>query len=155
MEQGVVAARLYQLDGGLHLTVGAKGDIVGADAGQSTGRGVNPNQRRGHEVHRRGADELCHEHVDRARVHVERRRHLLDGAFAHNGDAPAERHRFLLVVSHVHNRRAECAVQPPQLRARLCAKGGIEVGERLIQQERLRLSHDRPAERNALALAAR
>ena len=100
------------------------------------------------------ADELCDERVDRPCVHVERRRHLLDGAFTHDGDAPAERHRLFLIVSHVHNGRAERAVQPPQLRARLRAERGIEVGERLIQQKRFRLSHDRPAERDALALAA-
>ena len=43
MKQGVVAARLYQLDGGVYLAVGANGDIVRPDAGQSTGRRLDPH----------------------------------------------------------------------------------------------------------------
>ena len=31
---------------------------------------------------------------------------------------------------------------------------GVEVGERLVEQKRLGLAHDRPADRDALALAA-
>ena len=31
---------------------------------------------------------------------------------------------------------------------------GVEVGQRLVEQEHLRIAHDRPAHRHALALAA-
>ena len=46
-------------------------------------------------------------------------------------------------------------MQQRELGAGLDAQDRIEVGERLVEQERLRLAHDRAAERDALALAAR
>ena len=46
-------------------------------------------------------------------------------------------------------------MQPQQLDPHLAAQGGIEVRQRLVEQEHLRLAHDRPADGDALALAAR
>jgi hypothetical protein len=45
-------------------------------------------------------------------------------------------------------------VQARQLGASLHSELGIQVRERLIEQERLGLSHDGPAERHSLPLAA-
>ena len=50
---------------------------------------------------------------------------------------------------------AEPAVQPRQLGPRLDPELRVQVGQRLIEQEDLRLPHDRPAERDPLPLAAR
>ena len=46
-------------------------------------------------------------------------------------------------------------MQRDDLAAHLHAQLGIEIRERLVEQERLRLLDDRPADRDALALAAR
>jgi hypothetical protein len=45
-------------------------------------------------------------------------------------------------------------VQVADLEPHLHAQRGVEIGERLVEQERLRLAHDRAADRDALALAA-
>ena len=45
-------------------------------------------------------------------------------------------------------------MQSRELAAHRHAQLGVEVRERLVHQERLRLAHHRPAHRNALALAA-
>ena len=50
---------------------------------------------------------------------------------------------------------AQVAVQPRQLDAHLHAQLGVEVGERLVEEEDIRLAHDRASDRHALPLAAR
>ena len=77
-----------------------------------------------------------------------------DAAVAHHRDALAERHRFGLVVRHVDGRDAEALVQLRQRGAHADAELRVEVRERLVEQERLRLADDRAAHRDALALAA-
>ena len=79
---------------------------------------------------------------------------LLQLALVHDGDAVAHRHRLDLVVRHVDGRRAEALLQPEDLGTRLDAQRCVEVGERLVHEERLRLADDRPPERDPLALAA-
>ena len=70
-------------------------------------------------------------------------------------DAVAERHRLGLVVGHVDGGHAEPRVQLGERGAHADAQLGVEVRERLVHQERLRLAHDRAAHRDALPLAAR
>ena len=65
------------------------------------------------------------------------------------------RHRLDLVVGDVDGRGAELALEPGDLGAHLHAQLGVEVGQRLVHQERRRLAHDGPAHGDALALAAR
>ena len=116
---------------------------------------VLPHEVRTHEVHRRRADELGDEEVHRPVVeplgHVE----LLQDAVAHDGDPFAERHRLGLVVRHVDRGHGEVPLDPRDLGPHLDAQLRVEVRQRLVHQERLRLAHDRPAHRDALALAAR
>ena len=107
------------------------------------------------EVHRRAADERGHERVVGPVVEDVGRVHLLDDAVVQHGDPLAERHRLHLVVGDVQRRHAEALVQPHELRPHLHAELGVEVRERLVHQERLRVPNDRPAHRDALALAAR
>ena len=77
-----------------------------------------------------------------------------NGSRAHDGDTAAQRHRFFLIVRHVDNRDAQQAVKPAQLRARLRAERRIEIGERLVQEKRIRLADDGAAQRDTLPLAA-
>ena len=50
--------------------------------------------------------------------------------------------------------RAQAPLQPEDLGARLDAQRRVEVGERLVHEEPLRLPHDRPPERDPLTLTA-
>ena len=76
-------------------------------------------------------------------------------AILQHHDALAERHRLDLVVGDVDHGGAELAMQARDLHAHRHAQLGVEVGQRLVEQEHLRLAHQRAAERDALALAAR
>ena len=107
------------------------------------------------QIHRRRADEPGDEHRGGPLVDLERRTHLFEAALVHHRDARAQRHRLLLVVRHVHHRRAQAAVEKRELGARTRAEQRIEVRQRLVEQERARFADDGAAERHALALAAR
>ena len=65
------------------------------------------------------------------------------------------RHGLDLVVGDVDHRRAQLLVQPRQLDAHVHAQRGVQVGQRLVEQEDLGLAHDGAADGHALALAAR
>ena len=79
---------------------------------------------------------------------------LHDRAALHDGDAAAERHRFALIVGDVDHRRAELAVQPFELGARLQPQLRVEIRERLVHQVHRRVADDGAGERDALLLAA-
>ena len=108
----------------------------------------------GNHVHRRRADEAGDEGVDRVVVEVERAAGLLDDAVAHHDDLVGHRHRLDLVVRHVDRRRLEALVQLLDLGAHLHAQLRVEVRQRLVEQEHLRIADDRAAHRDALPLAA-
>ena len=120
------------------------------EAGRARRRSTSAAQK----VHGRRAHEARDEHVGRVVVELLRRGGLLEPAVAHDRDAVAHRHRLGLVVRDVERRRAELLVQAREVRAHLDAQLGVEVRQRLVHQERLRLAHDRAPERDALALAA-
>ncbi len=105
-------------------------------------------------VHRRAADEAADEQVHRTVVERLRIVDLLQLALAHHGDTSAHRHGLDLIVGHVDRRDPEIALELRDLGAGLHAQLRVEVGERLVHQERLRLADDRPAHRDALPLTA-
>ncbi len=80
---------------------------------------------------------------------------LLDLARVHHTDDVGGGHRLGLVVGDVDRGVAEGVVQPAHLEAHLLAQVGVEVGQRLVEQERLRLDDQRAGQRHALLLAAR
>ena len=82
------------------------------------------------------------------------RAHLLEHAVVHDRDPVAHRHRLDLVVGDVDRGRADLLLQPPDLAARLGAQLRVEVRQRLVHQEHLRLAHQRAPQRDALRLAA-
>ena len=75
-------------------------------------------------------------------------------AAAHHRDPVGERQRLDLVVGDVDHRVLELLVQPLDLDAELGAELGVEVRQRLVEQEDVDVAHQRPADRDALALAA-
>ncbi len=79
---------------------------------------------------------------------------LLDDAPAHHHDPVAQGHGLDLVVRHVDGGGAQPALQGCDLGAHLDAEFGVEVGERLVHQEGLRVPDDGAAHGDALTLAA-
>ncbi len=69
-------------------------------------------------------------------------------------DPIAERHGLDLVVRDIDRRRAELAVDHRDLATHLQSELGIEIRQRFVEQKDLRLAHDRPSNRHALALSA-
>ena len=105
-------------------------------------------------VHRRTSDEAAHEHVQRPVVEILGRGDLLQLALAHDRDAVAHRHRLDLVMRDVERRDSETRLDLLDVGAHLDAQLRVEVGQRLVHQECLRLANDRTAHRDALPLAA-
>jgi hypothetical protein len=88
------------------------------------------------------------------RVHLLGRADLLHAAGVHHDHALRQRHRLDLVVGDEQRGHAQFAVQLLDLEPGLRAQLGVEVGQRLVEQEDLRLAHDGAAHGHALALAA-
>ena len=106
------------------------------------------------QVHRGGADEAGDEDVVRVVVQVARGVDLLQQAVLEHGDPVAHGHGLDLVVGDVDRGDAEAALQRGDLGAGLHAQLGVEVRQRLVHEEDLRLADDRAAHGDALALAA-
>jgi hypothetical protein len=91
---------------------------------------------------------------ERVVVDVDRAADLLDHAEVHHDHAVGERHRLDLVVGDEDAGGLQLPVQLLDLEAHLHAQLGVEVGERLVEQERGGLAHDRAPHGHALALPA-
>ena len=87
-------------------------------------------------------------------VELERRAELLDVAGVQHDDAVGHGHGFDLVVGDVDHGGLELLVQFGDLEPHVDAQRGVEVGQRLVEQEGLGLAHDGAADGDALALAA-
>ena len=88
------------------------------------------------------------------RVDLLRRADLLDRPSAHHRDPVGHGERLLLVVRHVDERDADLALELPQLELQVLAELGVERAERLVEQQHLRVEHQRPGQGDALLLAA-
>jgi hypothetical protein len=107
------------------------------------------------QVHRRRAHEIGYARASRRVVDLVRGAHLLQLSILENGDLCRERHRLDLVVRDVDDCRARLLMQALDFDAHVDAKLGVEVRERLIEQEHLGLSHQCTAHGDALSLATR
>ncbi len=107
------------------------------------------------QVHGRRAEEGRDEGVGRIVVGLGGRPDLTDLAVVDHGDAIAHAHGLDLVVGHVDRGRAHFPLELLELVARRGAQLGVEVGERLVEQEDRGLAHQRARQRHPLALAAR
>ncbi len=63
-------------------------------------------------------------------------------------------HGFDLVMRHIDRGRADALMHGLDLAAHLHAQLGVEVGERLVEEEDLRIAHQGSADGNTLALTA-
>ena len=112
------------------------------------------DQLRVEEVHLRAADEGADEQVGRIIVEVLRGIDLLDEAVLHDDDTRAHGHGLSLVMGNIDKGRLETLMQLGDLGAHLHAELRVQVGERFVHQEDLRITHDGAAEGDALTLAA-
>jgi len=83
-----------------------------------------------------------------------RRADLLDHPVAQHHDAVGERHSLDLVVGDIDAGGLEGHVQALDLRAHVDAQLGVEIGQRLVEEEELGLAGDGAADGDTLALAA-
>ena len=79
---------------------------------------------------------------------------LLDAALVHDGDAVAQRHGLALVVGDVEEGDADLVVDEVELDLHVLAQLQVERGERLVEQQHLRVVDERPGDRDALLLPA-
>src|SRR5688572_25866268 len=63
-------------------------------------------------------------------------------------------HGLALIMSHVNRGDTEFFVQPPDLAAHLFAQIRIQIAQRLVHEQNLRLNHQRPRQRHTLLLPA-
>jgi hypothetical protein len=87
-------------------------------------------------------------------VKLHRGAELFDATLVQDDDAVGHGHRLDLVVGDVDHRRVEVALQGAEFDAHLASEGGVEVGERLVEEEDLGVAHDAAADGDTLALAA-
>ncbi len=83
-----------------------------------------------------------------------RRAELVDLAGIHHRDQVGGGHRLGLVVGDVDRGVAVFVMQPADLEPHLLAQIGVEVGQRLVEQQRFRLDDQRAGQRHALLLSA-
>ena len=79
---------------------------------------------------------------------------LLDEAVLHNDDTGTHGHSLGLVVRYIDEGGAELLIQLVDLGSHVSAELSIQVGERLVKQEDLRITDDSTAQRDTLSLTA-
>ncbi len=87
-------------------------------------------------------------------IEIVGRADLLDQAGIHDHHAVGQGHRLDLIMGHVDRRRADFLVHLLDLGAHLHAQLGVEIGQRLVEQEHLGIAHDGAPHGDTLALAA-
>ncbi len=128
---------------------GGLGELDRADVGR---RRRTVRDRR-HEV--RVADEPRHPAGLGALVQLGRCSRLHDPAVGQHRDPVAEHERLVLVVGDEHRRDPQLHEQLVDLGAHLDPQRGVQVGERLVEQQHRGPRRDRSCERDPLLLAAR
>ncbi len=105
-----------------------------------------------HQIHQ--PHEVGDHAVGRPGIDLERRAVLLQPPAVHHGDLVGQRQRLGLVVGDIDEGDAGAALQLLQLDAHALAQLGVEIGQRLVEQQDRRLDHEAARERDALLLAA-
>ena len=100
------------------------------------------------------AEKVGREHGRRLAVDREGIALLLDLTVVEEDDLVGHRERFLLIVRNEHGRRADLPLEIADLILHLGAHLAVERGERLVQQEDVRLGDKRAGQCHALLLAA-
>ena len=141
-------------DGHLAAVLGGDGvqgrlgqlDLGGADGGDV------PLDRELPQVHGRRADEAGDELVGGVVVHLARGADLLEHAVLEDRDAVTHGEGLGLVVGDVDRGDAQRALERGDLGAGLHTELGVQVGQRLVHEEDLGLTHDGAAHGHTLTL---
>ena len=107
------------------------------------------------QVDGRRADKARDEKALRPQIEVVRRAHLLDPAGAHADDAIRHGGRLDLVVGDQDRRDTELLLERLDLGPHGQTERRVEIGERLVEEQELRLLDQGARERHPLLLAAR
>src|SRR6478609_7296492 len=102
----------------------------------------------------RDAEEVCDELGAWALVELLARAHLLDAALVHDRDRVRHRQRLLLVVRDVDEGDADVGLDALELELQLTPQAQVERAQRLVEEQRARVVHERARQRDALLLAA-
>ena len=102
----------------------------------------------------RVAQKRRHELVVGIAVHVRGRSHLLDLPQLHQHDLVGDAHGLLLVMGDKDGRDPHFPLDAPDLLPQLQPQPGVQVAQRLVQQQNLGLLHQRPGNGHPLLLAA-
>ena len=145
-DRDVLGPNTEDVRDGLHRSGAADASSVGENDGGS----VDLLDR--NEVHLRGAEEACDELICREGVEFDGRSDLLDASVAQDHYRVGHGHRLDLVVGHVDHSRAQPLMQRDQFAAHLDPKFGIQIAERLVEQEGLGFLDDGAADGDTLAL---
>jgi hypothetical protein len=100
------------------------------------------------------ADEARDELRLRPQIDLRRRADLQYAASIDHRDAVRQRQGLGLVVGDVDGGDADGALQPQQLAAHLFPQSGVEIAQRLVEQQQFRLADDRARESHTLLFAA-
>ena len=103
----------------------------------------------------RRTGEIRHEQVGRTIVDLVRGRHLQQLAVAHDANAVAEHHGLGLVVGDVDRGDPGLLDDAPQVVAQPQPQLRVEIAQRLVEEEELRLIDKAARQRHALHLPAR
>jgi len=102
----------------------------------------------------RSETEFGYDARPRASKEILRGLDLHDASTVEDRDAIGDDHRFRLVVGDVEGRDAKRFVKSPDLESHFFAEICIEVAERLVEQENLRLHDEGPRHGDSLLLAS-
>jgi hypothetical protein len=105
-------------------------------------------------VHLRRSDEPGDKGALRPAVNVLRSIDLVNAALPHDHHPVAQRQGFHLIMGDIDDGTPQLLVDALQLQPHAGPEAGIEVAQRLVQQEEVRPAHDGPAHGHALPLAA-
>ena len=107
------------------------------------------------QVHRRLADEVGDEHVRWPLIKVVRCCDLLQHAVVHHRNPIRHRRRFGLVMRDQDRGHGAELLQPLDFRPQVDLLVTIQMRQRLVEEDELRIAHQRPADRCPLLSAAR
>ena len=100
------------------------------------------------------ADEAGDERVGRALVKIGLAADLLHPAVTHDHQPVGHRHGLVLIMGHHDRGDAAGTLQNPDLAGDLETQGGIEIGQRFVEQQQPRPHRQRPRQGDTLLLAA-
>ena len=107
------------------------------------------------EIGRRRTDEFCDKSGRTVLIYLHGRADLLDPALVHDDDSVCKAHGLRLVMSNENAGGILLDMDILQLGSHRHTELCIQVGQRFVHQEDLRLYNDRPGYGNPLSLTAR